>query len=124
MDLIGMYMLKDSKYDKEKVCEAIELLYRDRKNEFDAVSQAFLGKERLAKTPNWREFVVNFCLDVGDSFKTWTNQKQPSDTSSQKALTILRQIGSGMKSMNELTKILNIAYSLSIEFKEIYNRIK
>ena len=118
-----MYMLK-SGYDKEKIDEALELLYRDRKNEFHEISQAFLGKEKIGKIPNWKEFVLNFCLDLRDSFKTWTNQKPPSSTSPQKALTILRQIGGGMKSMNELTKILNIAYSLAIEFEEIYKRIK
>ena len=26
---------------------------------------------------NWKEFVLNFCLDVADSFKTWTSQKTP-----------------------------------------------
>ncbi len=119
-----MYMIKNAGYDEKRVCEAIELLYKDRKNEFHELSQAFLGKERLASTPNWKEFVVNFCLDVNDSFRTWTNQKPPSDTSPQKALTILRQVGSGMKTMNELTKILNIAYTLGIEFKEIYKRLK
>ena len=124
MDIVGMYMLKNSGYDEEKIQEALELLYKDRKNEFHELSQAFLGKERIGKIPNWKEFTLNFCLDVSDSFKTWINQKQPSSTSPQKALTILRQVGNGATSMNQLTKILNIAYSLAIEFKEIYNRIK
>ncbi|WP_342752369.1 hypothetical protein [Nitrosopumilus sp. b1] len=83
MDIIGMYMI-NSGYDKEKVNEALELLYRDRKNEFYELSQAFLGKEKMDKMPNWKEFVLNFCLDLRDSFKTWTNQKPPSPTSPQK----------------------------------------
>jgi len=58
--------------------------------------------------PNWKEFVLNFCLDVGDSFKTWTGQKPPSATSPQQALTILRQIGEGMTSMNKLTHTKHI----------------
>lgn len=124
MNIVGMYMLKNSGYDQEKIDEALELLYRDRKNEFHEISQAFLGKDKLGKIPNWKEFVLNFCLDVADSFKTWTHQKPESQTSPQKAITILKQIGNGVKSMNELTKTLNIAYNLAIEFKEIYNRIK
>lgn len=73
---------------------------------------------------NWREFILNFCLDMSDSFKTWTGQKPPSPTSPQKALTILRQVGKAKTSMNQFTKILNTAYDISTEFKEIYKRIK
>ena len=68
-------------------------------------------------------FILNFCLDVGDSFKTWTGQKLPSGTSPQKALTILRQIGNDMTSMNNLVHGLNISYNLGMEFKEIYKRL-
>ena len=124
MNINGMYMLKNSGYETEKMEYALEVLYKDRKNEFNVLSQAFLGKEKLDKTPNWKEFVLNFCLDVSDSFKTWSNQKPPSSTSPQKALTILRQIGNGKKSMRELTQILDIAFDLAEEFKNIYKRIK
>jgi hypothetical protein len=88
------------------------------------LSQVFLGKKKLIEMPNWKEFVLNFCLDVGDSFKTWTSQKSPSATSPQKALTILRQVGNGKTSMNQLTHILNISYNIAMEFKEIYRRLK
>jgi hypothetical protein len=124
MNIEGMYMLNIEDYTEEKIHEALEILYTDRKNEFRELSQAFLGKKKLEEMPNWKEFILNFCLDVGDSFKTWTNQKPQSITSPQKALTILRQIGNGRTSMNQLTKLLNISYTLSIEFKEIYKRIK
>ncbi|AFS83132.1 hypothetical protein [Candidatus Nitrosopumilus sediminis] len=124
MAIEGMYMLNTSEYSEEKIREALELLYVDRKNEFHELSQVFLGKKKLTEMSNWREFVLNFCLDVGDSFKTWTGQKPPSTTSPQKALTILRQVGNGMTSMNQLTHVLNISYNLSAEFKEIYKRLK
>jgi len=119
-----MYMLKSSEYAEEKIHEALKILYQDRKNEFHELSEAFLEKKKLSEIPNWKEFVLNFCLDVGDSFKTWTGQKPPSATSPQKALTILRQIGNGKISMNQLTHILNISYNISMEFKEIYKRLK
>ncbi len=118
-----MYMLNSSKYTEEKIHQALEILYLDRENEFRELSQMCLGNKNLDKMPNWKEFVLNFCLDVGDSFKTWTGQKSPSATSPQKALTILRQIGNNMKSMNKLTDALNISYNLSMEFKEIYKRL-
>ena len=117
-------MLNTPEYEEEKIHEALEMLYRDRKNEFRELSQAFLGKKKLGEMKNWKEFVLNFCLDVGDSFKTWTGQKPPSATSPQKALTILKQIGNEKTSMNQLTHVLNIAYTISTEFKEIYRRMK
>ena len=119
-----MYMLNSAEYTEERIHKALEILYTDRKNEFHELSQAFQGKKELEEMPNWKEFILNFCLDVGDSFKTWTGQKPPSTTSPQKALTILRQIGNGMTSMNQLTKLLDVSYNLSIEFKEIYKHLK
>jgi len=119
-----MYMLNTAEYTEEKIHESLELLYLDRKNEFHELSQMFLGKKKLSEMPNWREFVLNFCLDVADSFKTWTGQKPPSATSPQKALTILRQVGNDMTSMNKLTHTLNISYNLAMEFKAIYKRLK
>ncbi|WP_026089973.1 MULTISPECIES: hypothetical protein [Nitrosopumilus] len=124
MEIKGMYMLKTSEFTEEKIQESLKMLYADRQNEFRTISEVFLGKDRLNQTPEWKEFVLNFCLDVEDSFKTWSNQKQPSTTSPQKALTILRQIGNGMTSMNQLTHILNLAFNISKEFKEIYRRLK
>lgn len=124
MSLKGMYMLNAAEYTEEKVYQALEMLYADRKNEFREISEMCLGEKNLNEMPNWKEFILNFCLDVGDSFKTWSGQKPPSETSPQKALTILRQIGNGMTSMNKLTHALNISYNLGMEFKEIYKRLK
>ncbi|HEY5735317.1 MAG TPA: hypothetical protein VIS47_02040 [Nitrosopumilus sp.] len=124
MSLKGMYMLNAAEYTEEKVYQALEMLYTDRKNEFREISEMCLGEKNLNEMPNWKEFILNFCLDVGDSFKTWSGQKPPSETSPQKALTILRQIGNGMTSMNKLTHALNISYNLGMEFKEIYKRLK
>ena len=123
MSLEGMYMLNSADYAEEKVHKALEMLYLDRENEFRELSQMCLGGKNLNEMQNWKEFILNFCLDVGDSFKTWTGQKPPSATSPQKALTILRQIGNDMTSMNKLTHALNISYNLSMEFKEIYKRL-
>ena len=123
MNIEGMYMLNTAEYQEEKIQEALKILYTDRKNEFDELSQVCLGKKNLNEMSNWKEFILNFCLDVGDSFRTWTGQKPPSVTSPQKALTLLRQIGNGMTSMNNLAHALNISYNLAMEFKEIYKRL-
>ena len=122
MNIDGMYMLNTEEYTEEKLLQAIEKLYTDRKNEFRELSEAILG-EKAKTMPNYKEFILNFCLDVEDSFKTWTGQKPPSATSPQKALTILRQLGKGVTSMNQLAHLQNIAYNLSAEFKEIYKKL-
>jgi hypothetical protein len=122
MDLIGMYMLKSGEYKEEKIQEAIDILYKDRKNEFDELSKVILT-EKAKTMSNWKEFILNFCLDVGDSFKTWTGQKSPSSTSPQKAFAILRNVGKKKTSMNQLTQLLNVSYDISNEFKEIYKRL-
>jgi hypothetical protein len=119
-----MYMLNRLEYTEEKINTALKMLYIDRENEFRELAEVCLSKKNLNEMPNWKEYVLNFCLDIGDSFKTWTGQKPASVTSPQKALTILRQVGKGMTSMNKLTHILNISYNLSMEFKEIYRRLK
>ena len=123
MDLIGMYMLNTEEYDKEKIQQALVILYKDRKNEFRELSEVILA-EKGNTMPNWKEFILNFCLDVGDSFKTWTGQKSSSVTSPQKALAILRNLGKNKTSMNQITHLLNISYDISREFKEIYKRVK
>ncbi len=118
-----MYMLNNPEYTEEKIHKAIEMLYTGRKNEFHELSQMCLGEKNLNEMSNWKEFILNFCLDVADSFKTWTGQKPPSATSPQKALTLLRQIGNDMTTMNNLVHGLNISYNLAMEFKEIYKRL-
>ena len=123
MDLVGMYMLNTEEYEKEKIQQAIDILYKDRKNEFDELSNAILT-DKVKNLPNWKEFILNFCLDIGDSFKTWTNQKPSSTTSPQKAFTILRNLGKNNTSMNQISHLLNMSYDISNEFKEIYKRIK
>ena len=124
MDFTGMYMLNTPEYSEEKIKTALEFLYEDKKNAFKEISQAFIGEKDLNKTANWKGFVLNFCLDVGESFKIWTGQIPPNETSPQKTLTILRQVGNGLTSMNQLMHILNISYTISVEFKEIYKRLK
>ena len=123
MDLVGMYMLNTEEYEKEKIQQAIDILYKDRRNEFDELSNTILT-DKVKNLPNWKEFILNFCLDIGDSFKTWTNQKPSSTTSPQKAFTILRNLGKNKTSMNQISHLLNMSYDISNEFKEIYKRLK
>jgi len=119
-----MYMLNSKEYDENKVHQALDMLYADRKNEFRELAHVLLTEKAMKSMPNWKEFVLNFSLDVEDAFKTWSGQNSLSTRSPQKALTILRQLGHDKTSMNQLTHLLNIPYNLSLEFKEIYRRLR
>jgi len=124
MSTVGMYMLNSEHYTEEKIHHALDMLYVDRKNEFRELSLVLLSKKALNSMSNWKEFVLNFSLDVEDAFRMWSGQNSLSVNSPQKALTILRQLGRDKTSMNQLAHLLNISYNLSVEFKEIYRRLK
>lgn len=124
MSISGMYMLNSEEYSQEKIHQALDMLYIDRKNEFRELSQVLLSENAENTMSNWKEFVLNFSLDVEDAFKTWSDQAPLSVNSPQKALTILRQLGRDKTSMNQLAHLLNMSYNLSAEFKEIYRRLK
>ena len=117
-------MLNSEEYNTEKINQVLEMLYIDRKNEFRELSQVLLSEKALNAMPNWKEFVLNFSLDVEDAFKTWSGQSPLATGSPQKALTLLRQLGHDKTSMNQLAHLLNLSYNISCEFKEIYRRLK
>jgi hypothetical protein len=124
MSISGMYMLNSELYESGKIRQSLDMLYIDRKNEFREMSEVLLTEKALKAMPNWKEFVLNFSLDVDDAFKTWSGQEALLVRSPQKALTILRQLGHDKTSMNQLAHLLNISYNISLEFKEIYRRLK
>ena len=122
MSITGMYIL-NTKYDEEKTLQALDVLYADRKNQFQELSQVLLNEKALKSMPNWREFILNFSLGLEDAFLTWSGQASLSVNSPQMALTILRQLGNGKTTMNQIVHMMNISYDLSAEFNEIYKRI-
>ena len=124
MSISGMYMLNTEEYEETKIGQALDMLYVDRKNEFRELSQVLLSEKALNSMPNWKEFVLNFSLDVEEAFKSWSGKVSLAPSSPQKALTILRQLGHDKTSMNQLAHLLNMSYNLSVEFKEIYRRLK
>jgi hypothetical protein len=124
MSLAGMYMLNSQRFDENKINRALEMLYINRRDEIRELSKVLLPEKALLSMPNWKEFVLNFALDVEESFKSWSGQSELSTNSQQKALTLLRQLGHDKTSMNQLAHLLNLSYSMSLEFKEIYRRLR
>jgi len=124
MSISGMYMLNTEEYSQEKIHLALETLYLDRKNQFRELSEVLLPENAINPMPTWREFVLNFSLDVECAFEAWSDQIPLTTNSPQKALSILRRLSRDKTSMNQLVHLLNMAYDISTEFKEIYKRLK
>jgi len=124
MSISGLYLVKKPGLEDEKITQALNMLLIDRKNEFHELSEVLLRSTKSMETvPNSEHFVLNFCLDVNDAFKTWSGQMELSTSSPQKALTILRQLSRNKTTMNQLAHLLNLSYTLADEFKEIYRRL-
>ncbi|MCH7967246.1 MAG: hypothetical protein IIB02_07535 [Thaumarchaeota archaeon] len=124
MSIAGMYMLNTDEYESEKIQKALDMLYVDRVIEFRELSLVLLTEKALQSMPHWKEFVLNFCMDVEEAFKTWTGKSNLTVKSPQKALTLLRQLAHDKTTMNQLTHMLNLSCTISIEFRELYKRLK
>ena len=120
-----IYRIQKQGLDENKIKQALSMLLIDRRNEFRELSDVLLRTPKSSESiQNYDEFVLNFCLEVNDAFKTWSGQTSLSINSPQKALTILRQLSRDKTTMNQLAHLLNISYTLADEFKEIYRRLK
>ena len=124
MSISGMYMLNSENFSQEKIHESLDMIFVDRKNQFRELSQVLLPENASNSMLTWKEFILNFSLDVESAFETWSGQTPLSVNSPQKALTILRQLSRDGASLNLLVHRLNMSYNLSTEFKSIYKRLK
>ena len=124
MSISGMYMLNSEEYSQEKIHESLDMMFVDRKNQFHELSQVLLPENTSNTMPTWKEFILNFSLDVESAFETWSGESPLSVNSPQKALTILRQLSRDGASLNLLVHRLNMSYNISTEFKSIYKRLK
>lgn len=113
-------------FEKALSKEALDMLLIDRRNEFRELGRVIFSSVPTSTNQiiDWEIFILNFCLDVNTAFKTWSGKEQLVSNSSIQALTIVRQLSKGKSTMNELTHLLNISYTLAEEFKEIYKRLK
>ena len=125
MSTIGLYLVKKLGQGDEKIKQALEMLLIDRGNEFRELSNVLLRVPKsMAPISNSEQFILNFCLDVNEAFKTWSGEMELLIDSPQRALIILRQLSRDKTKMNELVHLLNLSYTLAEEFKEIYRRLK
>jgi hypothetical protein len=106
-------------FEEEPARHALDLLLRDRKNEFKELANSL---KISPTTSDWEIIILRFCLDFEDCFKTWTDNKEPDHNQIHKCMTLMREISKGKKTVTEITHIENLAYNISKEFREIYKR--
>jgi len=120
-----MYLIKKIGQDDENIMRALEMLLIDRRHEFRELSEVLLRSPKSnVQIINSEQFILNFCLDVNEAFKTWSGEMDLLIDSPQRALVILRQLSRDKTKMNQLVHLLNLSYTLAEEFKEIYKRLK
>jgi len=120
-----MSILMHEEFEDERARQALGMLILDRKNEFKELAETIMHRDPTTNPiKDWEYFILNFCLDVSKEFKSWVGQAGILQNSDVKALTILRQLGKGKTSMNQITRLLNTSYDLAEEFKVIYRRIE
>ncbi|NIM25297.1 MAG: hypothetical protein GTN97_03490 [Nitrosopumilaceae archaeon] len=107
-------------YDPEKAKNALDLLLRDRNNEFKEIAGS-MGIP--TNTEEWEIIILKFCLDFEECFQMWTGSDHPDQTKAFKCMTIMREIAKGKKSVTEISHIQNVAYNLYQEFHNIYKRV-
>ena len=68
-------------YDETKVRETLNLILRDKKNEFRELAES-IGIP--VTTDDWEVIVLKFCLDFEDCFKIWTDSEEPNSVKNAK----------------------------------------
>lgn len=106
-------------YDEKRVRETLNLLLRDRKNEFRELADT-IGIPKTSE--DWEVIILKFCLDFEDCFKIWTDEIEPDTLKNTKCMTIMRGIAKGKKNISEVFHIQDIAYTICKDFHETYKR--
>ncbi len=107
-------------FDERRVRETLNLLLRDRKNEFRELAEA-IGIPRTSE--DWEVIILKFCLDFEDCYKIWTDNEEPNSLKDRKCMTIMRQIAKGKKHIHEIIHLQDIAYTIQTEFHQTYKRV-
>ncbi len=116
MDRIGLI----DGYDPKLVRETLNLLLRDRRNEFGELAET-MNIPRTSE--DWEVIILKFCLDFEDCFHVWTQDEEPDSLKNTKCMTIMRSISKGKKNISDIFHLQDIAYTLCTEFHQTYKRI-
>lgn len=110
--------------DTKRSRVALDILLVNRRSEFRELAESILQyiQEPIALSM-WGELILAICLDVKESFDSWSGIKHSSKNLELKTLIILQQFGKGKTTMTQLTRLLDLAYVIAEEFRIIYERV-
>ena len=117
----------DDYSDVERVKNTISILSGDRTEEFKEMASALSISQ---SSEDWKEKVMEFCLDFRDRFNMFTGPKETNVSDPlehekiDQCFTLMRQIGKGKKSMRDVTYLQNISDVLAKDFELVYKNIK
>ena len=117
MDRIGLI---DEDLDQAKARETLNLMLRDRENEFRELAGAL---KIPTTTEDWEVIVLKFCLDFEDCLKIWSAEEEPTSIKNTKCMTVMREIARGKNNFAQIISLENIANTLFNDFHETYKRI-
>ena len=106
-------------YEPVRTRTSLQMLLLDRQNEFRELANAIGYSTKYEK---WEEFILRFSIEFDDCFKMWSTDENDHGKI-HKAMTLMRQMSYGKSSMNEVTKLQNIAYRIANDFKVIYDKL-
>jgi len=107
-------------FEPKKTKETLELVLRQRKNEFRELADAL---KIPTNSPEWEIIILKFCLDFEECFEVWTGREKSDPTNTLKCMTIMREIAQGGKTVTEIAHIQTTANTVYHEFHNIYKRI-
>lgn len=108
-------------FDPKLARETLNLLLRDRRNEFRELREAM---HIPSSSDDWEVIILKFCLDFEECFKMWTEEEEPDTIKNTKCMTIMRTIAKGKKNISDVFHFQDMAYTICTEFHQTYNRIK
>jgi|TARA_B100000678_G_C17862250_1_gene363657 hypothetical protein len=101
--------------------KSLEMLIIDRCNEFSELASAILIPQTKG---GWEKYVLDYCMNIDDAFKVWSGEEKSNKLNvDHQTMILLRMISRGQTSMNDVVHLLNLAYTIAQEFKEIYKRL-
>ena len=96
----------------------LDMLIIDRRNEFMELASVLLIPQTKV---GWEKYVLQFCMNMDYAFNIWIGVEKSKELSvDHQTMILLRMIARGQTSMINVTHLLNTAYNLAQEFKEIY----
>lgn len=97
---------------------SLETLLNSRENEFQEIASVL---KIDSNKPNWKNSILDFCLEFHDCLQNWTNDTVSSSYEIQKCNNKMRQI-SRKSGISEMLQILYVINKIAEDYKTTQKR--